>query len=817
MAITTWLRGISGSFNTAANWSSGVPTGLDDTDITATGTYTVTSAESNTVFGLALSAHATLALTEGTFIDVNGTDGLDVAGTVAIDNNTVFLIGLDDTNAGAIPLDVSGVMMLDSTGSRTELELDGSGSGTNTIDLDGGGRLTLSNNSNNLITTNSTGTILQNNDTISGAGTISNLTVQNASLIDADESTPLVLLDDTITNTGSGAVVKVGTTGAVLDLIGSDLVGATGTVSTAAGSSLVVESGVIDVTTFTNAGNLDVNSGGVLNLGAVSTQNSGIIALNGNSNAGAELDLDGTLTLEGKGRVILSGNGDLITSTGAPCELLNQNNTISGAGTIGDNHTILSNSGVIDGTGINPLIIAANETAVSNDGTIESSGTGGLQFQNLTVSNTGTGVVAAATAGSHIDLDNATIAFGILRTVAGSTIDSVTGTTGGVEGLASFVNAGTLLVNPNSTFVLASNVDNTGTIFLNDNISADLAIDNDVSLTGTGRVTMTGGNAGITSDGAPVTLTNVGNTISGQGFIGDSDLTLINNLKGVIDANDPFSQMTIDTGGVNTITNEGTIECTNGSSELFIDSPVTNSGTIACDGQELGIGNSLDNTGRVLADSGDLLIEEVPSGSGLFEINGSGEMEFGSSATGITSNVTFAAPVIVHRHVVSSGAAGTLTFDAAATTTPTDIYDGTISGFGTKDAVDLLGLSYVPGSTSVVSSVFSAGKTTVTVTNGTDTVALDFAGNVTSHIFVVGDDGTLAGGTRLTDPVAKKSGTKHVAKMSPPPINYQGTGNIALLGNYIASAFASAEGQISSSITTEPGPGQAVIAHPHVG
>ena len=617
---------------------------------------------------------------------------------------------------------------------------------------------------------------------------------------------------------GTSGPVTVETKGAVLDLDATEI--ENGTVSTVAGGVLVVNvDSDLNVTTLTNAGNLAVNANSVLTLGAVSTQNSGIIALNGNSNAAADINLVGTLTLGGKGKVTLNGNaGDLIESDGATCELLNVNNTISGAGTIGDSNTILSNAGVIDGTGANPMIIAANETAVSNDGTMKSSGTGGLQFQNLSVSNTGTGVIAATTAGSHVDLDNATIEGGILRTVVGSTLNSVTGTTGGVENLASFVNAGTLLVNPNSTFVLASNVDNTGTIFLNDIISADLAIDNDVSLTGTGRVTMAGGAAGITSDGSPATLTNVSNTISGQGVIGDSNLTLVNDLKGVIDANDAYSQITIDTG-VNAITNEGTIECTNGSSEMFIDSPITNSGTIECEGQELAL-SSLDNSGKVLANSGDLLIAQTPSGSGLFEINGSGEMEFGSSATGITSNVTFAAPVLHGRRVVSPGATGTLTFDATATTTATSIYDGTISGFGTGDAVDLLGLGYVPGSTSVVSSLFSAGKTTVTVTNGTETVALNFAGNLTSHTFVVGDDDTLAGGTRLTDPTVKAAGAKHTAtaaaKISPSLTNYQGA-NIALLGNYIASAFASVQGQISTYTTTEPAPGQAVLAHPHVG
>jgi hypothetical protein len=52
MAISTWLHAVSGNFNTAADWSSGVPNGLDDAELSATGTYTVTSSESNTVFRL---------------------------------------------------------------------------------------------------------------------------------------------------------------------------------------------------------------------------------------------------------------------------------------------------------------------------------------------------------------------------------------------------------------------------------------------------------------------------------------------------------------------------------------------------------------------------------------------------------------------------------------------------------------------------------------------------------------------------------------------------------------------------------------------
>ena len=64
----------------------------------------------------------------------------------------------------------------------------------------------------------------------------------------------------------------------------------------------------------------------------------------------------------------------------------------------------------------------------------------------------------------------------------------------------SFGNAGTLLVNDDSFLVLGSNVDNTGTIDVNgDSVPTSLEIENDVFLTGTGKVTLTGGGAIISN------------------------------------------------------------------------------------------------------------------------------------------------------------------------------------------------------------------------------------------------------------------------------------------------------------------------------
>jgi hypothetical protein len=387
---------------------------------------------------------------------------------------------------------------------------------------------------------------------------------------------------------------------------------------------------------------------------------------------------------------------------------------------------------------------------------------------------------------------------------AGATIDTLPGGPSGViADSLSFDNAGTLLVNNGTTLLLGSGVDNTGTIDVNgDGAATSLEIENDVFLTGTGKVTLTG-NAALISNGSPAALVNVSNTISGNGVIGDSNLTFDNDPKGLVDATGN-GNLEIE-GSTN---NEGTMENTGTGALIFFNGgSMTNSGTIE-NNTEAGvvtIADPIENNGTLRASAGNFDIGGALSGTGSLLISGSGEMNLEGNA-GITQNVTF-----------SAGATGTLEFQAIATTTPTAIYDGVISGFGAADAIDLFGLSYVPGSSTVVSKVFSAGDTTLTVTNGTDTVALKFASNLTGHTFVLGDDGS--GKTRITDPVGKiASGATttlaSTANDSPSLTNLAGASNIALLGNYMASMFATVGGHVGTP-TVETSQNQMVLAHPH--
>jgi hypothetical protein len=97
-----------------------------------------------------------------------------------------------------------------------------------------------------------------------------------------------------------------------------------------------------------------------------------------------------------------------------------------------------------------------------------------------------------------------------------------------------------------------------------------------------GQVVLTGDASQdmIAEASAAAKLTNVNNTISGQGAIGNGALTLINQKYGIIDANNGYLYLNT---GTNTITNAGTLEATSGS-VLLIESAVTNTGTIEANG-----------------------------------------------------------------------------------------------------------------------------------------------------------------------------------------------------------------------------------------
>src|SRR6516225_2562768 len=172
---TIWKGPSSGTWSTSGNWTAGTPTASTDVFID-----NGNSQHSAVMLDIAGQAHN---------LTIDSDDSL------SFNNNTSLVInGSTISNAGNI--------MLNSAGNLTDLIL----AGSNTVTLSGGGFLTLGNNPNNRIYSQSNGTLI-NQETIQGAGQIgvNQTTIMNSGIIDANVSNTLIV------QPGSGGVTNTGT------------------------------------------------------------------------------------------------------------------------------------------------------------------------------------------------------------------------------------------------------------------------------------------------------------------------------------------------------------------------------------------------------------------------------------------------------------------------------------------------------------------------------------------------------------------------------------------------------------------------------
>ena len=154
-------------------------------------------------------------------------------------------------------------------------------------------------------------------------------------------------------------------------------------------AALTADDFVFDQTPVTdNAGNMTISDGAMLPLSGM-VNNTGTIALNA---TGDETDLEliqHGITLQGGGQLTLSdSSANVIFGTDPSVTLTNVDNTISGAGQLGEGQMTLVNEGTIDATGTNALVIDTGSNVITNAGTIEATGAGGLII-NSAVDNSG--------------------------------------------------------------------------------------------------------------------------------------------------------------------------------------------------------------------------------------------------------------------------------------------------------------------------------------------------------------------------------------------------------------------------------------------
>ena len=707
MAQITWNGGAGDdNFLTAANWDGGVVPGPSDDAVILTA-VTVQANGSESVNSLTTGANTVVDITGG-FTIAGAATGADPtgmstnAGTIEISDNSTLLF--DGLLAG------TGTVALESTGDETNFLVGGTGAV-----LRSGGTLLLGDAANNRVYGQSGSNVLSNDGVIAGSGQlgVGQLTFENGGLVDATGTNSALVLNAATGNTGTleasgtagltiqstvtdaGGTIEAVGSGVAVNLQSADLVG--GTLTTSKGGVIDSDSGYTNtldgsVGAVTNAGSVVVQDNSTL--GIIGTiDNTGTIALESSGDLTDLQVASAAATLTGGGVVLLGGasGNDRIYGASGNDVLINVDNTIEGFGQLGVGQLYLTNMSVVDAT--DSATALTLDTDTTNTGILEATGTAGLTIQS-TITNSG-GTIEAIGSGVAVNLQNADVIGGLLTTSKGviasdaSTTNTLDGSTDGA-----IKNAGSLVLQDDTTLNILGTIDNTGTISLETAGNfTDLQVSGtSAALTGGGTVVLggTGSNDRILGASGNDLLVNVDNTIEGFGQLGSGQLIFSND--SVVDASDGTTALTLNTNTTNT----GLLEAT-GVAGLTIESSVTNSGTIEAIGS--GVPVNLQNAvlvGGVLTTS---------RGGVIYNDSGHSSSLDGSTDGAITN-------------------AGSLVLQD----------DSALYLFGTIDNTGTIALATTGSDTDLV-----VGSATATLT-GSGTVVLDGASNTDRIFGVSGND-----------------------------------------------------------------------------
>lgn len=544
--IATWTNGGgTGQWNLPTNWSPGVvPTNSNPDNIffsvrILNGDTVQTLGFDPHVDGLMLSPTSTLALTNGTVLSVHRNPARPLSGLIE--------------NAGLITLN--------STGMVTQLELaDGD------VTLTGSGTIRLGNHVLNRISGLGAGRLINEDNTIAGSGQLglNSLGIVNRGLILADQPVALVVDPNTLGLVNEG--VMRAENGATLSIIGGNFNNTGGLVHAADGSLVTLGSvlalsggelrstgtGVIRATGLTT---LDGTAEAVIVNADFQVANSVLVDLAGtiqNTGTGMTLGSTGSVTqFEINGEVTLSGGGNLlmgnhllnrIAGVDPLARLVNENNLVSGSGSLGLNSLELVNRATIRANQSVALTIDPNSAGVTNEGLLLATNGATLALDSGIYVNT-TGTIRAEDL-SLVTLSGAEIRGGLLETDGSGLIRVTTATT--LNGATSAVTLdGRLAINNAQTLtVLGTLHDLANTIEINSAGSV-------TQFQASGAVVLDGGGTlalsnhvlnRVVGTGSSPTLVNH-NLIRGSGSLGLNSLAIDN--RGTI-LGDSSAGLTID-------------------------------------------------------------------------------------------------------------------------------------------------------------------------------------------------------------------------------------------------------------------------------
>jgi len=507
LTITSINTGIWGDGST---WFGGIaPTGTED--VVIDNGHNVTINQNVLTSGdITINFDGTLIIFTSTFLEVSG--------------NTITNIGNIDLNSTSL-------------GSR--LQIDG------TVTLTGGGNITMSDSAFNRITGRPLGlpndTLVNMNNKIQGSGNLgfNQLKIDNqaAGIIEANQPTMLLVDPETSGLTNTGIMRAVGTS--TLKLLAGPFTNTNGLIEVNDNSKLFV-----DVAAIVSGGTVNVNDTAELDLkgtirdGTLTNTALGTITASG---FGGIIGLvnDGTVNILNGASLLFVGpitnNGDInINSAGGGAELrIDGTVTLTGGGTITMSNSALSK--IKGKSGGFP-----DDTLVNVDNKIQGSGNFGVS--GLKIDNQAAGIIEAnQPIAMQVDTSGTTVNSntGIMRAVGTSTLRLVSGTFTNTNGL--------IEANDNSKlFVDVAAIVSGGTVNVND--TAELVLKGKiqaVSLTIFGTITINSGGIIINNSGNTIfnfgTITinsggnitnNSGNTIFNFGTISNSET--INNSGNII-------------------------------------------------------------------------------------------------------------------------------------------------------------------------------------------------------------------------------------------------------------------------------------------
>ena len=456
--------------------------------------------------------------------------------------------------------------------------------------------------------------------------------------------------------------------------------------------------------------------------------------------------LGGAGTLSGAEAMIFSGFGSYVIEAGSALTLagtntLRANQTLTNFGTIAGSLALKSASArLIAETG------SHSGTVAGGGGTLELTlGTGAISGLGATATLSGGDTMTFSSFGSYV-FDRGgdwalagTDVLGASQTLTNSGILTVSGELvdkGSLDNMAD----GTIALDNGEVAEIEGVITNAGVIAIDASASlTDLRVlAAGATLTGGGTIGLGGAKSVILGVSPAATLTNANDTIAGEGYLGNAELTLVNNASGVIDANGA-GDLIVRTSG-ETLVNQGLIEASGPGLLVLADTTVDNvGGTIAATDARVDIDNStiiggiLDGSGvDELAVNTTGAVLDGSSGQEV-ELNGSVALLDGASLAlegAITNTGTIALLGKTHLTELLIGAGGATLLGgglvsmtssavneigAGAATTLTNV-DNFIAGAGTIGDADLTLVNEASGvinSSGAIALVIDTGANTI--------------------------------------------------------------------------------------------------------